>query len=118
MSEFPDFDQLVKLAQTDPEGLERLRKSEIEKLINQAPANCQQRLKGLQFQIDAQRRIHADSPMGACMKISIMMHESFSELRGWLNQITGSDDPLRQQAEMIQQQDDLPDAKVLPFPTH
>ncbi|MBX2807905.1 MAG: DUF3135 domain-containing protein [Cellvibrionaceae bacterium] len=118
MSEFPDFDQLVKLAQTNPEELERLRQTEVEKLIGQAPASCRQRLRGLQFQIDAQRRIHADSPMGSCIKISVMMHESFAELRGWLNQITGSDDPLRQQADSIQQQNDQVAAKVLPFPAN
>ena len=118
MSDFPDFDVLVKMAQTDPEGLERFRQQEINKLIDSAPESSKKRLRGLQFQIDAQRQIHKDSPMGSCMKISLMMHQSFSELRGWLNQISGTDDPLREQANQIQSEDTGAAAKILPFPVN
>lgn len=104
MSDFPDFDRLVKLAKEDPEALERFRLEQVENLIEQAPEAYQPRLRGLQFQIDAQRRIHKDSPMGSCMKISQMMHESFAELRTWLNAITGANDPLRGQMDAFQEE--------------
>lgn len=115
MSDFPDFDTLLKLAKEQPEELERFRQEQVELIINQAPDDCQRRLRGLQFQIDAQRQLHNDSPMGACVKISQMMHESFSELRGWLNNITGSNDPLRNEMDAIQN-DNKTAAKVLSFP--
>lgn len=95
MSDLPHFDELVKLAQHNPEALEDLRQQQVEKLINNAPEQYQQRLRGIQFQIDSHRQLHAHSPMGSCMKISQMMHESFAELRGWLNQMSGFNDPLR-----------------------
>lgn len=95
MSELPAFDELVQLAQKDPEALESLRQEHIKELIDNAPKADQTRLRGLQFQIDAQRKIHRDSPMGACMKISHMMQESFAELRVYLNKISNTNDPLR-----------------------
>lgn len=116
MSDLPNFDELVKLAQTDPEALEALRQQHVSRLIDNAPEAYQQRLKGLQFQIDAHRKIHAGSPLGSCMKISQMMHESFAELRGWLNQISGANDPLREIAEASTP----PEAKaadILAFPS-
>lgn len=117
MSDFPTFDELLKLAQEDPDKLEAFRQEQIEKLIADAPQSSQRRLRGLQFQIDAQRKIHHDSPMGSCMSISKMMHESFAELRTWLNQITGANDPLRNEADFISQEDKLDAAKVLSFPS-
>jgi hypothetical protein len=115
MSDFPSFDRLLTLAKEQPEELERFRQTQVEQIINQAPTAYQRRLRGLQFQIDAQRQLHADSPMGACVKISQMMHESFAELRVWLNDITGLNDPLRGEIDNYQKEQKSA-AKVLPFP--
>lgn len=115
MSDFPSFDTLLKLAKEQPEELEKLRLEQVDFIINQAPENCQRRLRGLQFQIDSQRKLHCDSPMGACMKISQMMHESFAELRVWLNDITGLNDPLRNEMDVFQSEPKMA-AKVLNFP--
>ncbi|MGI1678649.1 MAG: DUF3135 domain-containing protein [Cellvibrionaceae bacterium] len=82
--ELPDFDTLKNLAEKDPEALEALRQKHVSSLIESAPAHHQQRLKGLQFQIDAQRKIHTN-PLSACIKISQMMHDSFGEMRLLLN---------------------------------
>ena len=114
MSDFPSFDQLVKMAKEQPDALEQLRQQEVERIIHEAPPECRQRLRGLQFQIDAQRQLHKGSPMGACMKISQMMHESFAELRGWLNEVTGTNDPLRNEMDALQTEEKIA-AKVLPF---
>lgn len=84
--ELPDFDTLKDLAKNDPDSLERLRQEHVAAIINRAPPEIQQRLRGLQFQIDAQRKIHS-SPMAACIKISQMMYESFTELRVMLNEV-------------------------------
>ncbi len=76
----PSFDELVKLAQTDPEAFEKLRKSHVEDLIESAPEHTQRRLKGLQFQVDMIRR-RSKNPMGACVEISKMMYDSLYHLR-------------------------------------
>jgi hypothetical protein len=86
----------MKLAQENPAELEKLRQEKINQFISNANEAYQSRLRGLQFQIDAHRQIHTESPMGACMKISQMMHESFAALRSHLNDLTHVNDPLRE----------------------
>jgi len=115
MTNLPTFDELVTLAKENPEALETLRQQHVDTLICNAPEAFQKRLKGMQFQIDAYRKIHKDSPLGSCMKISQMMHESFTELRGLLNEVSHLDDPLRSiETEVIEPQER---AKILAFPS-
>lgn len=115
MTDIPSFETLLRLAKEQPEELERLRLEQVELIINHAPENSRRRLRGLQFQIDSQRKLHRDSPMGACMKISQMMHESFAELRVWVNDITSINDPLRNEIDSFQSEPKMA-AKVLRFP--
>ena len=75
----PSIDEMIKLAQTDPEALEKIRLEAIEELIGNAPEHFQRRLRGLQFEIDCKRRIHK-SPLGACISISTMMLDSLNRL--------------------------------------
>ena len=89
MSNDLDFDKLSKLFKTDPEKFEEFRKREIEKVIQSAPERTQKRLRGIQFQVDAKREIHKNAPYKACMEISNMMHDSFDELRNYLNELSG-----------------------------
>ena len=116
MSTLPDFDTLVKLAEENPLELERIRQNAIAELIEKAPTHSQKRLKGLQFQIDSQRQLHKSSPMGSCMAINKMMHESFTELCTWMNIITGKD-KLDAPAELSEADINQLSAKVLPFAT-
>ena len=83
-SQWPTTDELLKLAQENPEELEALRQREIESLIDSAPASMQRRLRGLQFQIDAKRST-SKTPMAACVAISKMMFDSVYELNDVLN---------------------------------
>lgn len=80
----PNFDVLLHLANHHPEEFERLRQARIDQLMTQASNESQRKLKGLQFQIDAQRQIHA-CPMASCMKISEMMYQAVGELSQCLN---------------------------------
>lgn len=79
------FDELLIMAQ-DPERLETYRQQEVLSIIEQAPESMRRRLQGLQFQIDAHRTLHNDSPVGACIQLSKMMHESFNKLQTYLTQ--------------------------------
>ena len=94
MSTNLDFNYLSSLAKTNPEEFERVRKAEIEKVIQSAGPENQKRLRGIQFQVDAKRQVHKDSPMGACIEISKMMHESFEKLRQQLNLCLNINDPI------------------------
>lgn len=82
--ELPNFDTLVELANTDPDGLEHLRSSLIRDFIDRAPDNQRQRLQGLQFTIDMERR-KAKNPVQSCMRMSQMMHERVTDLCDSLN---------------------------------
>ncbi len=80
----PDFDELKRLADERPAELEQLRQDLCARVIEKAPEAMQARLKGLQFRIDAERRL-SSSPMGACIRISRMMNESLADLSLALN---------------------------------
>lgn len=77
--EWPDFEELRYLAETSPDKLEILRQKQVEAIINRAPEAYRRRLRGLQFQIDCQRKLHS-TPLGSCVAISKMMHESLQRL--------------------------------------
>lgn len=80
MQQLPSFDELKKLAETNPEQLEKLRQQLIENTISAAPEQYQRRMRGLQFQIDMERR-RARNPMSSCIRISKMMHDHLYNLR-------------------------------------
>jgi hypothetical protein len=85
MKNLPEFEELMRLAKENPEELERIRKNAIEELIQQAPEHHQRRLRGLQFQVDMERE-KAKNPMDSCVRVSRLMHDSFSKLRDTLNE--------------------------------
>ena len=78
--EFPDSDTLLELAKNDPEELERIRQEACAKVIREAPERLERRLRGLQFQIDMERR-RSKTPLEACIRISDMMHDAVWDLR-------------------------------------
>lgn len=78
-AEFPDHETLSRLAVESPSAFEDLRQQLIEGLINTAPGKMQARLRGVQFRIDAIRRL-THSSLGATVKIYTLMWNSFLEL--------------------------------------
>ena len=71
-----DFDAWARLAKSDPEAFERQRAQVIEGAIRSSSPRIQQRLRGLQFRVDAQRRL-SRHPLGACIRISRMKLQMF-----------------------------------------
>lgn len=67
-----DFDWWSDLAKSDPQAFEKMRLAAIEEVIQSAPESQQPRLRGLQWQIDHERR-RSSNPLSACMRISNMM---------------------------------------------
>ncbi len=107
-----DFEELLRLAQNDPDKLEQLRIQWCEQIIHDAPREYRRKLRGLQFRIDMERR-KAKSPMAACISLSGMMHDSFDHLRYALNDATDTTGRSVLFGEEIQNTPEL--ATVLPF---
>lgn len=82
--EKPPFDQLKKLAATDPAAFEQLRSDLLEDFIRSTPPAHHQRLRGLQFVVDSRRSL-AKTPVKAMLEIQSMMHGSLEKLRQSLN---------------------------------
>ncbi len=90
-SRLPAFDVLVEMARNDPEGLETLRRSLTEAVIDAASTEqTRKRLKGLQFRVDMERK-RASTPLGATIRISEMMCRSLADLhRSMVEPYTGT----------------------------
>lgn len=114
MTHMPNFETLVDMAQNNPDQLEKLRHDMSQKIIDAAPDRIRRRLAGLQFQIDSQRKL-AKNPMAACINISMMMHDSFDELRAALNHYTARLSE-REQLELQRQQQEKGLSNVVQFP--
>lgn len=97
----PTFDELRELAQRDPEGFERLRAALIEDCIRSSSVHNQRRLRGLQFVIEARRRV-AGSPMKALLDIQAMMYDSLLGLQqALLFQKRASEPPAPKSARVL-----------------
>lgn len=83
--DFPSYELMTELANSNPEELERLREQYVNQLIESAPEQMQPKLRGMQFKVDMIRRKHKDSKLGSCVAISEMMLESLTELNKSLN---------------------------------
>lgn len=83
-----DFDRWAELARADPEAFEAWRLALIEEAIEAAPPDCRQRMRGLQFRIDLERR-RARTPLKACMRISSLMWQSVIGANGLLDALNG-----------------------------
>lgn len=75
----PSFDDLLHWAKHDPKRLDHYQQQKTQELIDSAPNHIQRRLRGLQFQINCQRKLHR-SAIGRCIQISKMMHDSLDEM--------------------------------------
>lgn len=115
-SKLPEFDELLKLAENNPEELEKLRRTLVDQVIQQAPERLRRRLQGLQFQIESQCKI-AGSPMAACIKISEMMHESFAQLRYALNDHLVQSSSTESLGQALVESEQLKPAQILSFPS-
>jgi len=106
----PEFEVLVDMARNDPAGLEDLRSALVTGVIDKARSRqSQQRLAGLQFRIDLERR-KSSSPMGATIRLSEMMCRSLADLH--LSIVAPEE--LDTECEVIELQD--VGATIVPFP--
>ena len=106
-----DFDEWSRLADNDPDTFEIKRKSLLDDFLSQFSEHRQRRLRGLQFQIDMERR-RAKTPMAACIRLSDMMWESVdgkNGLRETVNQLRSGQISVRAHPTSTK-------ASIIPFP--
>ncbi|MCU0841868.1 MAG: DUF3135 domain-containing protein [Thiobacillaceae bacterium] len=70
-----DFDEWANLARNDAAAFELRRREVVEQFIAQAPAHQRERLRRLQWRIDAERRRYKH-PLKSCLAIYDMMWDS------------------------------------------
>lgn len=104
-----DFDTWATLAKEDAAAFERRRKELLEQFIAQAPQHMQERLRRLQWRIDAERRRHKH-PLKSCMALHAMMWESMYGSGGLLEALNSLRDPLLGQSQRPARSGD-----ILPF---
>ncbi|MBX9965318.1 MAG: DUF3135 domain-containing protein [Burkholderiales bacterium] len=107
-----DWDAWSELARSDPAAFEEKRKQAVAALIAAAPEKHRQRLTGLQSRIDLERQ-RSSSALGACIRISNLMWESFAELQRALDVLT---DTLQPGVRPVPALRPATNAQILPFP--
>jgi hypothetical protein len=81
------FEDWQRLHETDPDAFELRRKEALDAVIEAAPADMQQRLRGVQFRVDMERS-RAGSDLAACLKAHSMMWDSLVRLRDALAELS------------------------------
>ncbi len=106
-----NFEEWMNLAKSDPEEFEKRRKEMINNLICSAPAERQQRLRGLQWRIDMERK-KCSNPLSACIRLSEMMWDFVYAENGFLNTLKklGATDP-----KVKIRKNEVKSAEILPF---
>ncbi len=94
MTKLPPFDELKEMAENNPEALEALRKTLVNEVIEKAPEEKRDRLKGLQFKIDAKIKT-SRTPFESMCKIYDEMMDSFDQLNEQLTVFTNAADELQ-----------------------
>ena len=82
------FDEWKTLAETNPQAFEQKRKDIINSLISGASSRHRNKLEGLQWRIDMERR-RSSSPLSACVRISSMMLDSVYGDSGLVSALRG-----------------------------
>lgn len=104
-----DFDTWATLAREDAAAFERRREELLQQFIAQAPQHLQERLRRLQWRIDAERRRYKH-PLKSCMALHAMMWESMYGSGGLLEALITLREPL-----LGQSQEPARSADILPF---
>ncbi|MGQ9686732.1 MAG: DUF3135 domain-containing protein [Thiobacillaceae bacterium] len=104
-----DFDTWATLAKEDAAAFERRREELLQQFIAQAPQHLQERLRRLQWRIDAERRRYKH-PLKSCMALHAMMWESMYGSGGLLEALNRLRDPFAAKPQQTHKSGD-----ILPF---
>ena len=106
------FDECMKLAIEDPEAFENYRLEVLKKIMDRARPECQQRMKGIQFRVDMEKR-KSRTPMATCIKLNEMMLDFlYDELESSVNRFLSKQKSIIAKMSKV---DDKKSATILPF---
>ena len=105
-----DFDEWSKLSQSDAEAFERRRREVIDSIIAESPEHMRERLRRLQWRVDAARRRYKH-PLKSCVVIFNMMWDSVYGEHGLLDALNGL---THADAQPARGKADIP-ARILPL---
>ena len=89
MNEFPSIDELMSIAKNTPEKLDDIFQHEYKKILNNGCSEeSRKRLEGTQFKINLIKANNKDNHLKTCIEMSRLMHESFGELNGKLQEFS------------------------------
>ena len=116
-----DFDHWAALARDNPEGFEELRRHRVDEIIQQSAPQQRQRLRGIQFRIDMERR-RSGTAMGACVRIQSLMWDSVLGPDGFYERLLGFAGRHKAATQTVTAASKIapaspPCAKIIPFPT-
>ena len=74
-----DFDGWMMLARNDPSAFEDKRREAIDEMVRRAPPDRQQRLRGLQWRIELERRRYRNPQMACAHLFSMMWDQVYGE---------------------------------------
>lgn len=79
MEQLPAFDELVALADTDPEAFDILRQRACQQYIQTTPRAHRHKLRAVQHRVEVTLQ-RAKNPIAGVIKLSAMMHDSLYQL--------------------------------------
>lgn len=82
------FDDWKDLAENNPQAFEQKRQDFIDSFISKASSRHRNRLQGLQWRIDVERK-RSSNPLSACVRISNMMLDSVYGNTGLVQALKG-----------------------------
>ncbi|RDE22779.1 DUF3135 domain-containing protein [Motiliproteus coralliicola] len=79
MEQLPKFDDLMALADADPEAFDNLRQRACQQYIQTVPRAHRHKLRAVQHRVEVTLQ-RAKSPMAGVIQLSGMMHDSLHQL--------------------------------------
>lgn len=86
MGQLPAFEELIELADKDPEAFECFRQQACQAFIETTPSTHQHRLRAVQNRVEMALD-RAKTPMARLLRLSTMMQESFFQLSAKLEEV-------------------------------
>ena len=74
-----DFDEWQRLFESDPDAFEARRRATIDSAIRRAPGRMQQRLRRLQWRIDATRRRYKHPTVSSAKLFEMMLEKVYGK---------------------------------------
>ncbi len=102
MDNLPSINELIEMAKTNPELLDKIQKEETKKIIDNASSeDSKRRLNGLSFKIEAIKRKNGNNHMKTAMELNKLMENSRQELSNKIIQHFKKETPQKARLKIV-----------------